>query len=83
LFVIGERAAESFDTLALVKILWDRHGLRVAAWLPKNDQIRSVLIKPALIGSHLGWSTIAVPGDEPGFVVASGKLDERGSFASG
>jgi hypothetical protein len=32
-----------------------------------------------LIGSHLGWSTIAVPGDELGFVVASGKLDERGS----
>jgi hypothetical protein len=36
-----------------------------------------------LIGSHLGWSTIAVPGDEPGFVVASGKLDERGSRSAG
>jgi hypothetical protein len=32
-----------------------------------------------LIGSHLGWGTIAVPGDEPGFVVVAGKLDERGS----
>ena len=38
-----------------------------------------VLIKPALIGSHLGWGTIAVPGDEPGFVVVTGELDERGS----
>ncbi len=37
------------------------------------------LINPALIGSHLGWCTIAVPGDEPGFAVASSKLDERGS----
>jgi hypothetical protein len=32
-----------------------------------------------LIGSHLGWGTISVPGDEPGFVVASGELDECGS----
>jgi hypothetical protein len=37
------------------------------------------LIKPALIGSHLGWGTIAVPGDEPSSVVVFGKLDERGS----
>src|SRR6266850_1577683 len=40
---------------------------------------RCVLIKPALIGSHLGWGTISVPGDEPGFVVAIGELDECGS----
>jgi hypothetical protein len=32
-----------------------------------------------LIGSHLSWGTIAVPGDEPGFVVVVGKLDERGA----
>src|SRR6202171_5355609 len=38
-----------------------------------------VRIKPALIGSHLGWGTIAVPSDEPSFVVASGELDECGS----
>jgi hypothetical protein len=31
-----------------------------------------------LIGSHLGWGTISVPGDEPGFVVAIGELDECG-----
>jgi hypothetical protein len=36
---------------------------------------RCVRIKPALIGSHLGWGTIAVPSDEPSFVVASGELD--------
>jgi hypothetical protein len=40
---------------------------------------RCVQIKPALIGSHLGWGTIAVPSDEPSFVVASGELDECGS----
>src|SRR6201982_2295513 len=40
---------------------------------------RCVRIKPALIGSHLDWSTIAVPSDEPSFVVASGELDECGS----
>ena len=34
-----------------------------------------VRIKPALISSHLGWGTIAVPSDEPSFVVASGELD--------
>src|SRR5258705_1455783 len=38
-----------------------------------------VLIKPALVGPHSGWGTIAVPGDEPGFVVVPGELDERGS----
>ena len=38
-----------------------------------------VLIKPTLVGSHLGWGTIAMSGDEPGFVVAPGELDERGS----
>jgi hypothetical protein len=27
----------------------------------------------------LGWGTIAVPGDEPSFVVVPGELDERGS----
>jgi hypothetical protein len=32
-----------------------------------------------LIGSHLGWGTIAVPSDEPSFVVASGEVDECGS----
>jgi hypothetical protein len=32
-----------------------------------------------LIGSHLGWGTISVAGDEPRFVVASGELDECGS----
>ena len=32
-----------------------------------------------MIGSHLGWGTISVPGDEPGFVVAIGELDECGS----
>ena len=32
-----------------------------------------------MIGSHLGWGTIAVPSDEPSFVVASGELDECGS----
>ncbi len=35
------------------------------------------LINPGLIGSHLSWGTITVPGDEPGFVVVVGKLDER------
>ena len=39
----------------------------------------SVLIKPGIVGSHLGWGTIAMSGDEPGFVVAPGELDERGS----
>src|SRR3954447_3441855 len=38
-----------------------------------------ILIKPALVGPHLGWGTIAVPGDEPSFVVVPGELDERGS----
>src|SRR5665811_1642803 len=37
------------------------------------------LINPGLIGSHLSWGTIAVPGDEPGFVVVVGKVDERGA----
>jgi hypothetical protein len=32
-----------------------------------------------LSGSYLGWGTIAVAGDEPGFVVVPGELDERGS----
>ena len=32
-----------------------------------------------MIGSHSGWGTIAVPGDEPGFVVVPGELDERGT----
>ena len=32
-----------------------------------------------MVGSHSGWGTIAVPGDEPGFVVVPGELDERGS----
>jgi hypothetical protein len=32
-----------------------------------------------LIGSHLDWGTIAVPGNEPGFVVVAGELEERGS----
>src|SRR5215467_5020826 len=40
---------------------------------------RCVRIEPALIGSDLGWGTIAVPSDEPSFVVASGKRDECGS----
>src|SRR3974377_2339388 len=40
---------------------------------------RCVRIKPALISSHLGWGTIAVPSDEPSFVVASGEVDECGS----
>jgi DNA-binding transcriptional LysR family regulator len=43
LFVIGERAAESFDTLALVKILWDRHGLRVAE-LPADLRQHELLL---------------------------------------
>ena len=29
-----------------------------------------------MIGSHSGWGTIAVPGDEPGFVVVPGELDD-------
>ena len=37
-----------------------------------------VLIKLRLIGSHLGWGTIAVPGDEPSLVVVLGEVDERG-----
>ena len=40
---------------------------------------RCVLIKLALSGSYLGWGTITVAGDEPGFVVVPGELDERGS----
>jgi hypothetical protein len=32
-----------------------------------------------LSGSYLGWGTITVAGDEPGFVVVPGELDERGS----
>src|ERR1700745_2847640 len=40
---------------------------------------RCVRIKPALIGSHRDRGTIAVPSDEPSFVVASGELDECGS----
>jgi hypothetical protein len=40
---------------------------------------RCARIKPALIGSHLGWSTIAMPSDEPSVVVASGERDECGS----
>ena len=40
---------------------------------------RCVRTKPALIGSHLDWGTIAMPSDEPGVVVASGELDECGS----
>jgi hypothetical protein len=39
---------------------------------------RCVRIKPALIGSHLGWSTIAMPSEEPSVVVASGERDECG-----
>ena len=35
--------------------------------------------KLALSGSYLGWGTITVAGDEPGFVVVPGELDERGS----
>jgi hypothetical protein len=31
-----------------------------------------------LIGSHLDCGTIAVPSDEPSFVVASGEVDECG-----
>ena len=30
----------------------------------------------------MGWGTIAVAGDEPGFVVVPGELDERGSELS-
>src|SRR3954466_15757781 len=41
---------------------------------------RCVRSKPALIGSHLGWSTIAVPSDEPSFIVALRELDECGSY---
>jgi hypothetical protein len=37
------------------------------------------VIKLALSGSYLGWGTITVAGDEPGFVVVPGELDERGS----
>ena len=40
---------------------------------------RCVRIKAALIGSHLDWGTIAVPSDEPSFVVASGEFEECGS----
>ena len=40
---------------------------------------RCVRIKAALIGSHLDWGTIAVPSDEPSFVVASGEVEECGS----
>jgi hypothetical protein len=39
----------------------------------------AVLIKLALSGSYLGWGTITVAGDEPGFVVVPGELDERSS----
>ena len=34
------------------------------------------MIKLALSGSHLGWGTITVAGDEPGFVVVRGELDD-------
>ena len=37
------------------------------------------MFKSALICSYLCWGAISVPGDEPGFVVVTGELDERGS----
>jgi hypothetical protein len=48
-----------------------RPGFETSGW--------AYLIKPTLIGSHLGWGTITVAGDEPSFVVVPGELDERGS----
>ena len=36
-------------------------------------------IKPALIGSDLGWGTVAVPSVTSCFAVASGEFDECGS----
>ena len=57
-------------------------GVQTLAGAVGNRLLRSaicVLIELALSGSYLGWGTIAVAGDEPGFVVASSKLDKRGS----
>src|SRR3954454_13838260 len=59
-----------------------RPGFETPGWAYSGGQLKigySILIKPALVGPHLGWGTIAVPGDEPSFVVVPGELDERGS----
>jgi len=59
-----------------------RPGLETPGWAYSGGQLEighCVLINSALIGSHLRWGAITVPGDEPSFVVVPGELDERGS----
>jgi hypothetical protein len=66
-------------------VLGRRNRCARLPWVKRRGEIAAVTPDKGFSGirraicSHLGWGTIAVPSDEPGFVVASGELDECGS----